>query len=150
MPIARIFVLAILFVTLLGCASAPPVPTGHFDSALSLKDTMLMLNTQAKNCWVKQVSPIRFGIHIKSYASSDGAFVISVHRVFWPEGIKTSPFAEIRVSGNLSNSVVDVTEGEIGCTIVSGCYKLGLAKHVKSWLSGDTQCFDFDKTLVHM
>jgi hypothetical protein len=134
-----------------GCASyAPPAPSGHYESSQSAKNAVNMLLSQAKKCWAAEVTPISRGILIKTEKAADEAFLINIHSVHWSQGIESEPSVVIRVDGKQHTTVVDVVEGDFGCSIFKGCYKIGLTKHVKLWLDGNTQCYEFDNTLVHM
>ncbi|MFZ3017557.1 MAG: hypothetical protein WA056_03735 [Gallionella sp.] len=142
---------ALVFTGISGCASfAPPSPSGHYESVQSARETTNMLLARANQCWATDVTPISRGILIKEQRPADDVYLINVHSVHWSQGIEREPSVVIRIDGKQPTTVVDVVEGDFGCSFFKGCYKIGLTKHVKHWLNGDKQCLEFDNTLVHL
>ena len=148
MSLKRILLASVFVSTFVGCSATPPVPTGRYETPRPLGEVAQLLGSQAKRCWAGDVTPIRFGLRVAT--QTGGAdFYIRVHRIYWPEGLKREPFAVVRVAGNQSSVTVDVDEGEIGCSLVRGCFKIGLTEHVKRWLAGEIRCFEFENSLYH-
>lgn len=141
---------AFLLVFLQGCVTAPPVVTGKHQSSLGLKATAQLLDAQARKCWTRPVDPIRFGVKIDSKVTVNDTVVISAFSINWGSGIAPKPFAIINIIGDAHSSIVEVWEGEVGCSPIFSCRKLDLSDHVIKWISGDIQCFEFPGSLMNL
>lgn len=131
-----------------GCAVAPPVLSGQYETNKSFKETAVLLSAQAEKCWTNPVSPFAFGIRIDSKIALDDSVVISAYRITWDKGMEPNAFATIHVKPAAGFAKVEVQEGEFVCSMI-GCRKIGVTPHVEKWLAGDLQCFEFSRSLAN-
>jgi hypothetical protein len=126
--------------TTVGCTHlAPPTPVIRVDSGMELRQAAELLDAQARKCWQRKASILRNGVLIDSRKTLQDTVRISAVRYGLHIGIQES-FVIVEILPSSTGVFVGVSEGEYECDIGRGCYKMGLAKDVPRWLSGDLSC----------
>lgn len=129
----------LLFSVIVGCATySPPKLTGELTTTVFAKETALLMDKQAVNCWTREFLFSQDGILVDSRKIANESYLISAARYNLGSGL-LSPFLIIKIYARNGLTRLEINEGDYMCSFAE-CSRLNLTSDIVRWVAGDLTC----------